>query len=104
MPQVAQHYSLIFKIFFWLLWLGGVGVFLVFAWFSSMTMGEGGFGEGASLIGPWNLLITVAEGAVLFISAVLFGNRDKSASVLFLWVLLATVVIPLIGFGGCVIQ
>ena len=101
MPQVEQRYPIIFKIVFWLLWLVGVGVFLVFAVLSSMTLSGGGYG---ALIGPWNLLVAVAEGLVLLVSAMMFGNGSKSASVLFLWVLLAAIVIPLIGFGGCVMQ
>lgn len=104
MSQVEQSYSLIFKIIFWLLWLAGVAVFIVYAMLSVMTLNDGNSGYTSGLIGPWNLLITVAEGIVLLYSVGAFMRGDKPAAVLVLWVLLAVVVIPLIGFGGCVMQ
>lgn len=104
MSQAKPRYPVIFNVLFWLLWLLGAGVFFVYLSFATMTLGGGGYTGSASLIGVWNLVITVVEGFALFACAVWFFNGAKSASVLMLWVLSTVSVIPLIGFGGCVMQ
>lgn len=104
MSQAKYRYPVIFTVLFWLLWLLGAGVFFVYLSFAMMTLGGGGYTGSASLIGVWNLVISVAEGFGLFITAVWFLNGAKSATVLMLWIMSAVVVIPLIGFGGCVMQ
>lgn len=103
MSQAKYRYPVIFSILFWLLWLLGVGVFFVYLSLATTTLG-GGYMGGASLIGVWNLLITMTEGFGLFISAVWFLNGAKSATVLMLLVFSMVIVVPLIGFGGCVMQ
>lgn len=104
MAQDKLRYPLEFRLFFWLLWLLGFGVFVVYFSLAMMTLGGGGYTGSASLIGVWNLVISIAEGFGLFACAIWFVQGRRSATELFWWMLVTVLVIPLIGFGGCVIQ
>jgi hypothetical protein len=79
-----------------LLWLVGFGVFLLFGFFTVITIQSAQSG-----VGTWNLLVTLAEGVVLFIAARHFFSDTQSMSTLFFWVAIAAVGIPLIAAGGC---
>lgn len=105
----ARTYPVIFSILFWLLWFIGGLALLVLGFFTFMTLMmtlEAGLrgSEGVGLLGFWNLLITAAEGFVLYRSARDFGHPDKSVFELLLWALVAVVGIPLLAFGGCVMS
>ncbi|ANJ66780.1 hypothetical protein A9404_04785 [Halothiobacillus diazotrophicus] len=101
--QDTHRYSVAFSVLFWLLWLLGAGIGLVYLTFAVMIL-DGGQAWRASLLGPWNLLISMAEGIGLFLCALWFVRGAKSATELLGWVLVTVLVIPLIGFGGCVMS
>lgn len=79
-----------------LLWLVGFGVFLLFGFFTVITIQVPDSG-----VGTWNLLVTLAEGIVLFIAARHFFSGTQPMSTLFFWVAIAAVGIPLVAAGGC---
>jgi len=79
-----------------LLWLVGFGVFLLFGFFTVITIQAAHSG-----VGTWNLLVTLTEGIVLFIAARHFFSGTQPMSTLFFWVAIAALGIPLVAAGGC---
>jgi hypothetical protein len=79
-----------------LLWLVGFGVFLLFGFFTVITIQAAQSG-----VGTWNLLVTLAEAIVLSIAARHFFSGTQPMSTLFFWVAIAAVGIPLVAAGGC---
>jgi hypothetical protein len=79
-----------------LLWLVGFGVFLLFGFFTVITIQAAQSG-----VGTWNLLVTLAEAIVLSIAARHFLSGTQPMSTLFFWVAIAAVGIPLVAAGGC---
>ena len=92
-----QVYSIIWCIFFWLLWLIGLGVLVLFAGFLLITA------EDAPLIAAWNGLIVIIEIFLLFKTAYHFFRKDIPSSTLMLWVALAAFGVLLLATGGCLI-
>lgn len=97
----AHSYSLGVKVAFWLLWTLGLLVFVLFAFFALITLDSGATGSNGWVLGVWNLLVVLAEGFILGMSARAFFRGAKSGSELVLWAALAVFGVPLAAFGGC---
>lgn len=83
------------KVLFWLLWVVGLLVFLLFVFFLLATAMD------APVMGVWNGLVVLAEGFLLFKTEYHIVRKNLPMSTLLLWVAVAALGIPLIAFGGC---
>ncbi len=92
----AQPYSITTKIIFWILWMGGLLLCLLFVFFLVMTLPSG-----KEQIILWNLLVVLTQSYVLIQSARYFLRRGKPPSTLLLWAAFAGIAMPMIAFGGC---
>ncbi len=90
-------YSMIWCVFFWFLWLIGLGVLVLFGGFLLMTA------LSASLIAVWNGLIVIIEVFLLSKTAYHFFRKDMPSSALMLRVALAAFGVLLLATGGCLI-
>lgn len=88
-------YSLAMKIGFWLLWLIGLLVALLFIFFALMIA------AGSWLMAGWNLVVVAAEITILVKTLRHLIRHDKPGSELLLWLIGAALLIPLIALGGC---
>lgn len=93
----TQMPSLGWRIFFWLLWLVGLGVLVLFSGFLLITAVD------APFIAIWNALVVVIEIYLLFKTARHFVCKDQPLSEILLWVAAAAFAMPLLGMGGCLI-
>lgn len=94
-------YSIPVKIFFWLLWLvAGFMVFLFVIFTISSANGDAYFKQGW-IYAAWNGLIALSGIVLLIKTAWHFFKADREGSNLLLWVAIAALVVPLVGFGGC---
>lgn len=92
----VEDYSMMAKCIFWLLWLVGLLVALLFLWFVLMTWTEW------PLV-VWNFAVLLVECYLLYKAENSFLRREKTASGVMLWLGYALVAVPLIAFGGCVL-
>ncbi|MFY9259046.1 MAG: hypothetical protein WAO71_00905 [Gallionella sp.] len=92
----TQPYSIVTKIIFWILWMGGLMLCLLFIFFFVMMASER-----AWQIALWNLLVVLTQSYVLIQSARYFLRREKPPSALLLWAAFAGIAMPMIAFGGC---
>lgn len=95
--MVSNTYSLGWSIVFWLLWLAGLLILLLFGAFFLITAMD------APLMAFWNALVVLAEGFLLFKTARHFVHKDKPASELLLLVAVAAIAVPLVASGGCLL-
>lgn len=99
----TQTYSIPVKIFFWLFWLIGLLAVLVFILFAiSSINGDQYFPKGWGVI-AWDMLIVLSGTFLLFKTARHFFKADIEGSKLLLWIVFAALVLPFIGFGGCLL-
>ncbi|MDD4928686.1 MAG: hypothetical protein PHP85_05340 [Gallionella sp.] len=96
LPSPAK-FSLAGSFFFWIFWLSGAALCLLFGIFLFITA------TGASVVAVWNLLIVLAQCLLLTKSAHYFHTREKPVSELMLWAAFAGIAMPLIAFGGCAV-
>lgn len=95
---MSEHtYSIGLSFLFWLLWVVGLLVLLLFGFFLLVTVVD------APVMGVWNGLVVLAEIFLLFKTARHFVRKDLPLSKLLLWIALAAVGFPLVAFGGCLI-
>lgn len=88
-------YSIAMKVSFWLLWLLGLGIALLFIFFLLITATD------SPLIAAWNLGVIITEISLLFKTMRHFLRHDKPASELMLWLAATVFLVPLVAFGGC---
>ena len=95
-------YSIPVKIFFWLFWIIGIGVILIFGLFAFISAGGSDpfFPKGWGIV-LWDSLVAGVCAFLLFKTAWHFFKADREGSNLLLWVAIAALVVPLVGFGGC---
>lgn len=91
-------YSVGLSILFWLLWIVGLLILLLFGFFTLATANN------VNVMATWNGLIVVVEGLLLFKTGLHFVRKDIPMSKLLLWIVVAAVVVPFIAFGGCLIM
>lgn len=95
---MSEHtYPVGLSILFWLLWLVGLLVLLLFGFFTLATSTD------PNVIAAWNGLVVLAEGFLLIKTVIHFVRKDMAMSSLLLWVAVAAVAVPFIAFGGCFI-
>jgi hypothetical protein len=94
----TQTYSTLGRFVFWLLWLMGLGVCLLFVFFSLIIVMEG---SKVSPIALWDMLIVGVEAYLLLQSFIALFDHEKPMSALLLRVAFAAIGLPLIAFGGC---
>jgi hypothetical protein len=90
-------YPLAGNILFWLLWIVGLLVLLMFGSFLLMTAMD------APLMAGWDALVVLAEGWLMFKTARHFIRADKSVAELLLLAALMAIGIPLLASGGCLV-
>lgn len=90
-------YPLGLSLLFWLLWVVGLLVLLLFGFFLLVTAMD------APVMGIWNGLVVLTEIFLLFKTALHFVRKDRLISKLLLWAAVAAVGVPLVAFGGCLI-
>ncbi|MCU7814575.1 MAG: hypothetical protein KZQ81_05065 [Candidatus Thiodiazotropha sp. (ex Rostrolucina anterorostrata)] len=95
----SRDYPVWFVLLLVLLWLGGFGVMLLFGFFAFITL-PGQFWPH----GLWNLLVTVAEGWVLFHAVRHYFRGNRPLSVPLLWAAVAAIAVPLVASGGCALM
>ncbi|MDD4962526.1 MAG: hypothetical protein PHI11_01260 [Gallionella sp.] len=92
----TQPYSIATKIIFWILWMGGLMLCLLFIFFFILML------SGRTWqIALWNLLVVLTQGYVLIRSGQYFLRSEKSPSALLLWAVFACISMPIIAFSGC---
>ena len=92
-----QVYSIVWCIFFWLLWLVGLGVLVLFGGLLLITAAD------TPLIALWNGLIVIIEAFLLFKTAYHFFRKDMPSSTIMFWVALAAFGVFLLASSGCAI-
>lgn len=90
-------YSTGLSILFWLLWVVGLLVLLLFGFFVLATATD------ANVMAAWNVLVVLAEGFLLFKTARHFVLKNIPMSKLLLWAAVAALGVPFVAFGGCFI-
>lgn len=102
MPN-AITYSIPVKIFFWLFWVIGLLAVLLFGLFAFITAsGDPYFPKGWGFV-AWDIFILATSAFLLVKTARHFFKADAEGSVLVLWAACAAILVPLIGFGGCLL-
>ena len=82
-----------------LLWLTGLGVLLLFGFFAVITLPSSFWPHSV-----WNLLVTLVEAWVLFISIRYSVKETRIRSEALLWAVVAAVGVPLVASGGCALM
>ncbi|WP_298611414.1 hypothetical protein [uncultured Thiothrix sp.] len=90
-------YSVGLSILFWLLWIVGLLILLLFGFFTLATASD------VNVMATWNGLVVVVEGFLLLKTGLHFARKDIPMSKLLLWIVVAVVAVPFIAFGGCFI-
>ena len=90
-------YSTGLSILFWLMWVVGLLVLLLFGFFVLATS------TNANVLAVWNVSVVLAEGFLLFKTARHFVLKDIPMPKLLLWVAVAAIGVPFVAFGGCFI-
>lgn len=91
-------YSTGLGILFWVLWVVGFLVLLLFGFFAFITFSPDNY-----FLATWNALVALVEGFILFITALHFLRKDWSLSKLLLWIAIAALGTPLLAFSGCML-
>lgn len=89
-----EQYLIGWSLFFWAMWLMGLGCLLLFGFFLLLTVD-------APLVAAWNGMVVCVEVVLLFKTARHFFCKNKPMSELLLWVGFAALAMPLVATGGC---
>jgi hypothetical protein len=105
-PQKMPPYSSGGLVVFWLLWLLGWGACLPYILGLVFLMQDNApsvLDVPSILLIEWNLLAVGVQGYLLVQSARFLFRREEHTSELLLRVLMASIGVPLIAYGGCII-